>query len=155
MSENYEPKGGTPSPYGNPNPHIGSTPPQQPPVYFDPNQNSNAVYAPEHVITGNPGIGNSSYAYPAYAPGRNLGAISRKEANMKATIALVLGIVSFFTVGLILSIPGYLLAREAELVNAENAKAAKIVNLISIGVNAVLGLLFVLLIVIAGANHLQ
>jgi hypothetical protein len=152
MSENYNPQDGAPNPYGNPNPYLGSTSPQQP-VYFDPNHNPNA-YPPGFATTGEPGTGKSQYLYPAYAQGRNLGAVSQKEANTKATIALVLGIVSFFFLGLILSIPGYFVAKQAELANGENAKVARIVNLVSIWVSVLIGLFFILLFALglAGAH---
>lgn len=84
-----------------------------------------------------PSLGKPAYTYPTYAPGRNFGAISQKEANAAAVSALVLGILSFFTLGLLLSIPGYFLAKQAELVNGKNAKTAKIVNLVSMGVSVI------------------
>ena len=129
MSENYNPQGGTPNPYGNPNPYENSngygnpTPPPAPSPYQNPN---------------------------AYPPVQNWGVNPVQEANKKATIALVLGIVSFFFLGIILSIPGYFMAKQAELMNGENAKAAKIVNLISIGVS-ILGVLFFILMFAVGA----
>lgn len=144
-----------PSPHGNQNVYENpASSSGDNPVYFDPSQNPHA-YQPGIIIAGHPGGGKSSYVYPAYAPGRNFGAVSRKEANTKATIALVLGIVSFFTFGLFLSIPGYVLAKQAEIVNGENSKAARIVNLISIWLSVVGVLLFILVITIAGVSHLQ
>lgn len=160
MSENQNPQGGTPNPYGNknpygdPNPYANPAPSPQPEpsVYFDPNNNPNA-YPPESVITGAPGGGQSRFDNQ---PAQNWGVHPQQqaEANTKATLALVLGIVSFFFLGAILSIPGYFLAKQAELLNGENAKAARIVNLISIGVSIVGGLFFILIFIlgIAGSH---
>lgn len=136
MSENYNPQGETPSPYGTPN------------SYGNPNP-----YANSNVYGGQtPPPASSPYQNPnSYPPAQNWGANQgQEEANKKATIALVLGIVSFFFLGIILSIPGYFMAKQAELMNGDNAKAAKIINLISIGVS-ILGVLFFILMFAVGA----
>lgn len=128
MSENSNPNGGTPNPYGPPNSYGdangygGQTPPPASP-YQNPNP---------------------------YPPAQGWEANQSDEANKKSTIALVLGIVSFFFLGVILSIPGYFIAKQAEAMNGENAKAAKIVNLISIGVS-ILSVVFFILMFTLGA----
>jgi hypothetical protein len=128
MSENYNPQGGTPNPYGPPNSHgdsnaYGTTPPPETSPYQNPN---------------------------GYPPAQNWDFNQSSEANKKSTLALVLGIVSFFFLGVILSIPGYFIAKQAEAMNGENAKAAKIVNLISIGVS-ILGVVFFIFMFTLGA----
>lgn len=146
MSENYNPQAGEPNPHGGSSPDESpATPPQldQPPVYLDLNKAQTGQVPPGVVFTGDPGGGKSAYLYPAYAAGRNYGAVSQKEADTKAMIALVLGVIAPFFLGLFLSIPGYFLARQAELANGYNAKAAKIVNLISSAIS-ILGSLFLI-----------
>lgn len=149
---------------GDPNPHEGSSPyeppaappqPEHPPVYFDPNSVQNSHLPPDFVYTGNPGGGKSAYLYPEYAAGRNRGAVSQKEADRIALIALVFGVISPFFLGLFLSIPGYFMARHAEIANGYNAKPAKIVNLVSSILSVLIGLFFVFIFTIAGVNHLQ
>lgn len=128
MSENYNPQGGTPNPYGLPNS----------------NGDSNAY--------GNPTPPPASpYQNPTgYQPAQNWDANQSNEGNKKSIIALALGIVSFFFLGIILSIPGYYIAKQAEAMNGEYAKAAKIVNLISIGVS-ILGVVFFIFLFAIGA----
>lgn len=157
MSENYSPQSGMPYPVGNSAPYGGEIPSPQPePVYMDPNiSNSNSPVTPGVVITGHPGGGQAYRGYPAYAPGRNYGAVSQKEADTRAIIALTLGIISFFFLGFILSVPGYFLAKQAEIANGSNAKVAKIVNLVSIVITGSVLLFFVFIVMIAGVNHLQ
>ena len=143
MSENY-PQGGTPNPYGTSNPYGDSNVSghQTPPPAASPYQNPDA-YPPASPYQ-NPN------AYPAaqnWDPNQNQ---FNDEGNKKATISLVLGIVSFFFLGIILSIPGYFIAKQAEAMGGDNAKAAKIINLISIGVS-ILGVLFFILIFVLGA----
>lgn len=136
------------------NPQVPS--PQPEPLYLDPNISAlNSPVVPNVVITGHPGGGKAYRGYPAYAPGRNYGAVSQKEADTRAMIALCLGIVSFFFLGFILSIPGYFLAKQAEITNGYTAKPAKIVNLVSIFVTGSVFLFFVFAVMIAGVNHLQ
>lgn len=142
MSENYNPQG-TPNPYGPPNSYgdsnaYGNTTPPSASPYQNPN-----AYPPA------PSPYENSNAYP---PAQNWGATQSDEANKKSTIALVLGIVSFFFLGIILSIPGYYIAKQAEAMNGENAKAAKIVNLISIGVSILGGLFFLFVFIIGAAG---
>lgn len=164
MSENQNPQGGTPNPYGNQNPYGDPKPyvnpasesvPQPPPsLYFDPNNNTDPNAAPGFAVTGAPGGGKSQFDNQ---PAQNWSAhgvhpAAQEEANKKATLALILGIISFFFLGLFLSVPGYLIAQQAEAINGENAKAARIVNLISIGVSIIGGLFFILIFLLGIAG---
>lgn len=158
MSEHYNPQNGDPNPHGASDPYASpsTTPqPEHAPVYLDPNNAQNDHLPPGFVFTGNPGGGKSAYLYPSYAPGRNYGAVSQKEADRLALIALVLGVIAPFFLGLFLSIPGYFMARHAERANGYNAKPAKIVNLVSSAISVLIGLFFVFIFTIAGVNHLQ
>jgi hypothetical protein len=151
MSENYNPQNGDPNPHGGSSPDESpAAPPQskQPPVYLDPNSTQGNQLPPGFVVTGDPGGGKSAYLYPAYAAGRNYGAVSQKEADRLALIALVLGVIAPFFLGVFLSIPGYFLARHAERANGYNAKAAKIVNLVSSAINILIFLFFVFLFLV-------
>jgi hypothetical protein len=142
MSETYGTQAGVPNPYGVPEP-------PHPPLYFDRTNNTDSS-VPGIVITGNPGAGKSR---PVYPQAKNWGVITQKEANTKAMFALVFGIVSFFFLGLLLSIPGYFMAKQAEQVNGEYAKAAKIVNLISIWCYALVGIFCLIVFMIALAGY--
>ena len=113
------------------------------------------TYNSQDGTTAVPSLGKSSYAYPTYAPGRNYGAISQKEANAASISALVLGILSFFTLGLILSIPGYFLAKQAEVANGKNAKTAKVVNLVSMGVSILVGFVVLVIFVLGSTGVIE
>lgn len=142
MSENSNSQGGIPNPYGNPNPYGDSngsgyqTPPPAPSPYQNP-----TPYPPSPSPYQNQN---------GWAPAQNWDANQNAEANKKATLSLILGIVSFFLLGIILSIPGYFIAKQAEAMGGDNAKTAKIINLISIGVS-ILGVVFFILMFALGA----
>ena len=143
MSENTNPEGGTPSPYGPPSPYGAPSPYGSQSPYGAPNSyGGNAAPQPSPAPRPAPTPYYNPSGYPP-AP-QNWNDVPEAAKN-KATISLVLGIVSFAFLGLFLSIPGYILGKQAEAMGAPNGKVAKIINLINIAIGVALILIFIFL----------
>ncbi|MCU0316062.1 MAG: DUF4190 domain-containing protein [Fimbriimonadaceae bacterium] len=84
--------------------------------------------------------------YPRYQGGN---AFADEEANKLATWSIVLGILSFVLCGIFASIPGLICGYKAREKGAANAKIGLIINWISIGLN-VIGLIFFVIMFMIG-----